>query len=79
MEDFAQFYLAGLADLLDALIHMAFWKLAAGLVLFTIWALILSALPDEYRGSVRAAALAAIGLTALAAMLAPLDWETLLR
>jgi hypothetical protein len=39
MEDFAQFYLVGLADLLDALVHMAFWKLAAGLGLK--WTLIL--------------------------------------
>jgi hypothetical protein len=78
MEEFARFVMDGLDALVDALFHMAFWKLGAGLVLGTLLALFVSALPEEYRGSARAVALVAVGLAALVTVFAPIDWTDVL-
>jgi hypothetical protein len=47
MGDIVQFALLALADMLDALVHISFWKLLIGV---TLAVLAFSALPEDKRG-----------------------------
>jgi len=69
---------AGASDVIEAALREPLWKLGAALVLGAAVIALLSALPEEQRGSARAIVLIAVGLSALVALFAPIDWESLL-
>ncbi len=82
MGDIVQFVLNALpgplADLLDALFHVEFWKLLTGAVVLALSVVVLSSLPDHFRDRVKLFFLVALALFATIAVLRPFGWSAIL-